>query len=115
VALCNGRAPTNAEIDAYVLGVGGRAEEALNNLALDIARRYTAGSLGFLECDRLMNSLNGWSVSVRDRVLPEPADSIYLAFDAGEYRHQGDSDETDSEAKYTRPMIEEVLKATNAV
>jgi hypothetical protein len=80
-----------------------------------VARRYSAGDMNFQDCDRVVNSLHSWSVTERDCLLPEPAHQVFLAFDEGEYRHRGDDDEVDTEAKYTRPMIAKLLREIDAV
>ena len=41
--------------------------------------------------------------------FPEPAFSIYEAFDAGEYAH--DDDGQDPVIKYTQPLISEILNS----
>lgn len=115
VELSKERMPTSAEINACCAAGVGSEEELVDALALNVARSYAAGKLGFVECDRIMNSLNVWSMNTRDRLLSDLADQIYLAFDAGEYHHRGDDNTVDPEVKYTKPMIEKVLKETNAV
>lgn len=40
----------------------------------------------------------------------EPAYSIFLAFDDGEYRRSKDAVSVDPSEKYTRPQIEIILK-----
>jgi hypothetical protein len=41
--------------------------------------------------------------------------SVYLAFDAGEYYHPGDSREVDPVAEYTWPAIREIVGRDPAV
>jgi hypothetical protein len=115
LAVCRARAPTTAELDAYRTSAGLDLEAALNSICLCVARRYSAGGMSFDDCDRVLNSLHSWSLLERDRLLPEPANQVFLAFDEGEYRHRGDGNDVDTEAKYTRPMIAELLRAIDAV
>jgi hypothetical protein len=35
---------------------------------------------------------------------------VFLAFDAGEYRHPGDGEDVDREVKYTRPLIADIVR-----
>jgi len=41
--------------------------------------------------------------------MPEPAFSIYLAFDAGEYSHIGDATDAFPWEKWTLPELERIL------
>lgn len=64
------------------------------------------GTLAFDRADAAINTVFAlWigDVSVED--LLEPAYSIYLAFDAGEYS----ADDEDSLEKYTRPELRRIL------
>jgi len=115
LTICMKRAPSTEEIEAYRGKLGVTVEEALNSIALTLARRYDAGEMAFFDCDIAANSLYSWCLLKRDHVLPEPALSVFLAFDEGEYRHSGDADDVDTEAKYTRPMIKELLRGIDAV
>jgi hypothetical protein len=98
------------EIESYSKGCGLSLEAALNSIALAVARRYASGEMHFPECDAVMNTLHSWSLLNRDSLLPEPAYQVFLAFDNGEYRHAADAADVDTEAKYTRPMITELLR-----
>ena len=82
---------------------------------MTLAERYDSGKWGFTESDRFANSLYSWCLFTQNRVLPEPAHQIFLAFDAGEFHHSKDSRSVDPEAKYTRLMIKEVLSSHDAV
>lgn len=42
--------------------------------------------------------------------MPEPAFSIYQAFDAGEYWHSGDDREVFPWERWTRPELERILR-----
>jgi hypothetical protein len=115
LVVCGERAPTIAEIEAYSKTPELTWEAALNSLAVGIARRYDSGAMAFSECDAVMNELYTFSLFHRDRVLPDPAHQVFVAFDEGEYHHPGDSDDVDPEEKYTRPMIREVLRGLGPV
>ena len=115
LAVCRSRAPTTAELESYCGGVELDTEGGLNAIALEVARRYLAGDMDFGDADSVVNSLHGWSLTHRDSMLPETANGVFLAFDEGEYRHRGDSESVDNEAKYTRPMIIDLLRGIDAV
>ena len=44
-----------------------------------------------------------------NKISSDLAWGIYLAFDEGEYRHQGDASDINPEEKYTHPMLFEIL------
>lgn len=58
-----------------------------------------------------MNFINSKKLEVHDH--PELAYSIYLAFDEGEYHHDGDDINLDTPDKYTKPIILEILESQN--
>ena len=112
-------AETNAlearEFVEWCAQTGMTALEASNAFALQIARDYIDGQIGYVFCGRVMNSIMSAVtteefLSVSDRTVPEQLKSVYLAFDAGEYIHAEDSPEDNQESKYTRPMILSLLK-----
>jgi hypothetical protein len=115
LAVCKAGAPSTAALEAYCRSTELDLDGALNSICLCVARRYSAGDMNFHDCDRIVNSLHSWSITKRDRLLPETAHKVFLAFDEGEYRHRGDDHEVDAEAKYTRPMIAELLRDIDAV
>lgn len=70
---------------------------------------YAAGRLSFVAANRAVNRLYAFSYVIEDRGMPGDAWDVYLAFDAGEYRHAGDTGEVDPKIKYTRPAIREII------
>ena len=110
------RQPNHDEIAACCAEHGGGdTDQALNAIALELARRYDAGAMSFGDCDVVANALHSWSILIKSRELPRPALDVFSAFDQGEYYHNEDSRDVDPEAKYTRPAIKEILRARNAV
>jgi hypothetical protein len=80
--------------------------EFYNSLSLGIARSFIDGSLSFDDADGAINDLYGiWISDELIEDLLEPAYSIYLAFDAGEYSVDG----TDSIDLITRPELRKFL------
>ncbi|MBI3711485.1 MAG: hypothetical protein HY253_00760 [Burkholderiales bacterium] len=74
-----------------------------------VAHEYDLEELSFEVADCAMNSLSGYCLSQYDVDLPSFAKEVYFAFDQGEFRHQGDHDAIDPEAKYTRPRIRSLV------
>lgn len=109
------REPKGDEIAACCAALGGDTENALNAVALALAHRYDSGVMDHAACDAVANAMYSWCLLTTDRVLPEPAHQVFLAFDEGEYHHTADSRDVDPQTKYTRPMIKEVLRSRDAV
>ncbi|MBT8136636.1 MAG: hypothetical protein KJO54_06455 [Gammaproteobacteria bacterium] len=75
-----------------------------NEVALKIARRFLDGRLSFEHADAVANELYALYVAAPIE-LPQPADSIYRAFDRGEYEIGGE----DPVEAHTRPMLSSIL------
>lgn len=85
----------------------------LNQVAIAVAEGFISNAQDFEFCDEVMNALFVAVVDVSmHSPMPEPAFSIYRAFDAGEYTHSGDSTDVCPRDKYTRPEIERILHST---
>lgn len=94
------------------------APDLLDDLSYFVASQYSLGKMDFEEGDVVMNAL--WAVCVseefwadHDRTIPSATNSVYLAFDAGEYYRNSDPPDTDPEFKYTRPLIEAFIAEQN--
>jgi hypothetical protein len=74
-----------------------------------VAHEYDSERLSFEVSDCAMNSLSAYCLSRYDVDLPCYAQEVYFAFDQGEFRHQGDNESVDPEAKYTRPSIRSLV------
>lgn len=81
-----------------------------NQVALIVAKRFHAGTLSYEDGDAAMNAVFGMMTEDAGNGHPDPwvqpAWSIYLAFDEGEYDHGGSSDPVET---FTRPQIRDVL------
>ncbi|MFO3797835.1 MAG: hypothetical protein ACK8QZ_11240, partial [Anaerolineales bacterium] len=67
------------------------SRDLLNQLAIFVARLFVTGTRDFHYCDEVMNIVFSDIVDLSLHAeMPEPAFSIYLAFDSGEYWHSGD-------------------------
>lgn len=91
---------------------GAAPQDLLNELSVWVAENYLHGSLDFDFCDSVMNAIINAVVEVgMTSELPQPAFSLYQAFDQGEWIRNSDSPETDPGEKYTRPIVLEILRA----
>ncbi|HEY7767681.1 hypothetical protein [Longimicrobium sp.] len=110
IAILAGDEPrASLQAEAEVRGVF--LPELYNGLALEVARRFLDGRMHFDDADELANTLSAMMISdAADHgdgfVLPQPAWSIYEAFDAGEW-NRGEPD--DPVERYTRPLLEALL------
>lgn len=85
--------------------------DVLNELSVEIADGFLSGSLTYDFCDGVMNGIISAIVDlgmVGD--FPEPAFSLYQAFDQGEWIRSNDPPETDPSEKYTKPMVLEIMR-----
>ena len=78
-----------------------------NRIALIVAQRFYNGTLPYEDGDGVMNAIFGMLID-GDKPMEsvQPAWSIYLAFDEGEYYHGGSNDPVES---FTRPQIRNIL------
>lgn len=83
--------------------------EFCNSFSRRIAHEYYADRLSFMAANRAMNRLHTYSYVTQDLGMPDYSWEVYLAFDAGEYRHSEDADDVSSEGKYTRPAIQAIV------
>ena len=94
-------------------------EVLCNQIATHLAKNYLLGKLDFYFCDQVMNRINTFMIDALFEniieTLPEPADSIYLAFDQGEYHHSNDDRDRniDPAEKYTKPRLQEIMTQLN--
>ncbi|QAX85416.1 hypothetical protein C2E19_16825 [Pseudomonas sp. DTU12.3] len=86
------------------------SRDLLNQLAISVARLFLTGTRDFHYCDEVMNIVIGGIVDLSMRTdMPQPAFSIYQAFDAGEYWHSDDDRDVFPWEKWTRPELERIL------
>jgi hypothetical protein len=92
-----------AEIDSFCASEDIEVPDLCNRVALIVAERFNAGILSYEAGDGVMNAF--FPLIVENQTV-EPAWSIYLAFDEGEYDHAGSTDPVGS---FTRPQIRKIL------
>lgn len=85
--------------------------DLLNELSIILAKQFIDGVLSFEFCDEVMNGLMSVIVELAlEAPTPEPALSIYQAFDTGEYLHLDDAPDIVPWEKYTLPALLEILR-----
>lgn len=99
------------QVQAFCQKEGVSLDDLYNRVAVTIARRFHDGMMSYEDADAAMNRI--WGMVIEDTVrfgdgfeLPEPAFSVYEAFDAGEYDH---GDGADPVEKYTRPLVAKII------
>src|SRR5687768_8910410 len=84
-------------------------DDLCNTVALTVARRFNDCAMTYEDADGVTNALSALMIAhvtrEADAHLPEPAWTIYLAFDAGEY-DRGDG--ADPIERFTRPLVRQV-------
>lgn len=86
------------------------SRDLLNQLAISVARLFITGTRDFHYCDEVMNTVISDIIDLSMHAdMPQPAFSIYQAFDAGEYWHTGDDRDVFSWEKWSRPELERIL------
>jgi len=100
-----------SKFGAICAEAGTTPDEMYNRIAIKVAEGFVSREIEFSYADAVMN--NVWSLMVTDAAdhgdgftLAEPAFSIYEAFDAGEWDH---GEPGDPVAKFTRPLLNEIL------
>ena len=109
--VCVNAQPSDEQLDAFCAHSGRTRASALDAIAQDVAHRYMIGSLTYNLGDAAMNHL--FAYGSRRGMLPEIMESVFLAFDEGEYVHSGDSPEITPDTR-TRPKIAEILAKLGA-
>jgi len=99
------------EAEAACEASGRDLKALLDEISLGVACRYVDGNASFDYCDAIMNNLfNVILLGEKNVITSDLAWEIFLAFDAGEYHHQGDAPDINPEKKYTHPMLFEILR-----
>lgn len=111
ISLAVRRSISDEEILACATAIRASKDEVFNRFATSVASRFLGTQLSFAEADwamiRLAERMYGDLRSTPETyVFPEPAWSIYLAFDAGEF-DLGDG--VDRVEKHTKPQLRDLL------
>jgi len=100
------------EIGRWAAKIGLDWLKFLDMLSAELAKRYHAGSVGYEVGAAIANDLWGALIMRPDQVSnndwPQLCQTVYLAFDAGEYRRKEDGD-ADPVELYTNPAIAKIV------
>jgi hypothetical protein len=99
---------TDSDVQEWSGRVGLSNGDLYDALALELALRFNSNTLDFGFCDQVINELHG-VITWRNDHRPELFWNIFLAFDAGEYYHDGNRNIDPVEA-YTRPEIAQIVQ-----
>jgi hypothetical protein len=101
---------SRSDAEAACSAQGIEMTDLYNRVALMVAKRFHAGTLSYEDGDAAMNAvfymMTDDAVNGHPDPFVQPAWSIYLAFDEGEYCHGGSTDPVET---FTRPQIRHVL------
>ncbi|MDX6748182.1 hypothetical protein SHK09_15400 [Polaribacter sp. PL03] len=88
--------------------------ELMEKISIETSLKYWNGDIDFNQGDLIMNIVYGHWVTnnnyIKNCDFSETLWECFEAFDSGEYHHNGDDKNIDPEEKYTKPMIENLLK-----
>ena len=98
---------TGSDVEEWSGRVGLPRGVLYDALALRLALGFNNNALDFDFCDQVVNELHG-VITHRNEDRPDLFWSIFLAFDAGEYYHDGNRSIDPVEA-YTRPQIAQIV------
>lgn len=89
-------------------------EKLIEDLSLATALKYWNGEMPYGNGDFIMNHLfSYWTASEsidKNRMFAGIAWEVYLAFDAGEFYRPGEDRSINPSEKYTRPLVETLLR-----
>ncbi|MEP3209746.1 MAG: hypothetical protein ABJN95_11175 [Maribacter sp.] len=93
--------------------------ELIEKISIETALKYWNGDIDFADGTCIMNNLYFyWQLNplhFESEGFSKLSMDCYEAFDAGEYRREEDGPEVNLGEKYTKPIIEEILKSINAI
>lgn len=85
--------------------------DVLNELAIAVSVGYLDGTLSYEFCDDVMNGIIHAVVDASiTEEMPQPAFSLWQAFDQGEWFRGDDLPDTDTGEKYTKPAVVEIMR-----
>lgn len=93
--------------------------ELIENLSIIVALKFFKNEISYSDGDQIMNDVWGFWVTndyyIENHPIPNNVYECYEAFDAGEYNRTDDDITVDPVEKYTKPLIEELLKRTKQI
>jgi hypothetical protein len=107
IEIAAARAPLLSEIEAATRALNLSAPEVLDELSRAVATRFVHDRCSFAVADTVMNNLFAFAHVTNDLGMPPLSWSVYQAFDAGEYEHDGDPSELQGENR-TRVLLGQI-------
>ena len=93
--------------------------ELIEKLSLETALRYWNMQILYEDGDCIMNNIYGLWVTndyyLHNYKFPDIMWECYIAFDAGEDYRENDNKSIDPAEKYTRPLVETLLKKRKVI
>ena len=94
-------------------------KELIEKLSLETALKYWNGQMSYQDGDMIMNNLFIGCIhnqtDFKNYEFPTTAWECYLAFDSGEFYRPHDDKSVDPAEKYTKPLVEQLLKKKNLI
>lgn len=104
------KVPPNTKLGVMCEHLQIDSPDLLNQLAISVARLFFTGTRDFHCCEEVMNTVVSDIVGLSMHAdMPQPAFSIFPAFDAGEYWRSDDDRDVFPLERWTRPELERVL------
>ena len=105
----------DSEVDAFCAAHSITREQFADAVSRSVATGYHNGDLGFSFCDGVMNHLYAFITQRGELPMPPYAQSVFVAFDEGEYYHRDDLPGASPEELYTKPRIRDIIARGHAV
>lgn len=105
----------DSEVDAFCAEHSITREQFADAVSRSVATGYHNGDFDFSLCDGVMNHLYAFITQRGELPMPPYAQSVFLAFDEGEYYHQDDPPGASPEELYTKPQIRDIIARGHAV
>ena len=113
IDLASSRASGNplleAPIDEFCSRWSVSLEEFCDSFAHRVATRFVDEDVSFESADAAINRLNGYCLHALGTTPPQFAWQVFLAFDSGEFVHEGDAPDDIPQVKHTLPEIRALL------
>ncbi|NWA28541.1 hypothetical protein HX866_26990 [Pseudomonas gingeri] len=100
-----------ADVEAACLTLGVGSSVLLSRLSVEVAEGFLSGTLAFETCSSIMNGIANAIFDLgMTGEFPQPALSLYQAFDQGEWGRIDDPETSRPSEQYTRPRVVEILR-----
>ena len=103
------------EVNKIFSDSGYQYDAFCNKVSRHVAEEYLKEEMSFLDADTIMNNLYSLMLEhCKSHAFPQPAFDIFSAFDAGEYHHRGDPEDSNAEELYTKPSLIKLMEGAKA-